>query len=121
MGPGLEPPCLWGILSMPCLPTIPSPALHIAVLAYLGKWPHGSSKHLFACLFLQTPSGLFAPDRPLHHFDRRSIEHRLDVSGTEFLDHLDARAVVLGALMDVGEAKSEALVRKQKTEGHMRE
>ena len=34
--------------------------------------------------------------------DRRRIEHRLDVSGVKFLNHLDAGPAVLGNLIDVG-------------------
>src|SRR5208282_4129408 len=34
--------------------------------------------------------------------DRRRVERVLDVSGVEFLDHLDAGAAVLGDLIDVG-------------------
>jgi hypothetical protein len=41
-------------------------------------------------------------DRAPSHVDRGGIEHRLDVGGVEFLDHLDARAAVLGNLVDVG-------------------
>lgn len=43
----------------------------------------------------------FSLDGALHHVDRGSIKHRLDVSGVEFLDHLDACAAVLGDLINV--------------------
>src|SRR5438445_788395 len=36
------------------------------------------------------------------YVDRRSIEHRFDVSGVKFLDHLHAGPAVLGNLIDIG-------------------
>ena len=41
-------------------------------------------------------------DDALADIDRGRIERRLDVSGVEFLDHLDTRAAILRDLMDVG-------------------
>ncbi len=69
----------------------------------LGRWPVFTGFPSRSARFLAPAfaSFTFPLDGALHHVDGGSIKHRLDVSGIEFLDHLDAGAAVLGDLIDV--------------------